>query len=336
MSAVDVPANWRKLDLLKCSNPYFPRTRGEDGSVIPTFEAYGCGKCLMCISKRFALITTRARIEAGAHSNYCMLTLTYSGEALPENYSLVREDMVLFMKRLRYLICSNSGEVGVIRALYCGEYGGRTGRPHYHVLLFGAGAYSVFGDKLFGTIVDEAWGHGFVHVEEVPDTRFGYIAKYQAKLLVEGSGKERYGRVAPFLIGSRRPGIGVPGIQLIAANMYRCAPSKVEEARETGIVPHEFIVGGKRKPLGGVMTKFLRWMLGVSVETMQVWSELEQLRSTSVVRSAFDSYRLSSDFKEETQGVVLQLADMYSSYVEPYLQRKEARDKLFSSGGDPL
>lgn len=66
----------------------------------------------------------------------CMCTLTYNDENIPTDkltgvQTLRREHFTNFMKRLRYALDKP------IKYYGCGEYGSKTGRPHYHFCLFG-------------------------------------------------------------------------------------------------------------------------------------------------------------------------------------------------------
>lgn len=53
----------------------------------------------------------------------------------------------------------------------CGEYGGKTFRPHYHLILF---------DAVLPTI-QKAWEHGSIHYGAVSGASIGYTLKYMAK-----------------------------------------------------------------------------------------------------------------------------------------------------------
>ncbi len=73
------------------------------------------------------------------------MTLTYDDEHLPINDyvdsdgvihgkpTLRKRDVQLFLKRLR----KNYKYDNHIKYFCCGEYGGKTFRPHYHLIIFG-------------------------------------------------------------------------------------------------------------------------------------------------------------------------------------------------------
>lgn len=69
-------------------------------------------------------------------SNSCVITLTYDEDHLPADQALHHEDFVRFMKRLR-IRRARRGNGDQIRYFMCAEYGGKTGRGHFHAILFG-------------------------------------------------------------------------------------------------------------------------------------------------------------------------------------------------------
>lgn len=91
-----------------------------------------CGKCIECTRKRANAWAARIVAEANAHSENCCITLTYDNEHIPPGELLNRKDMTDFLKRFRARIYPQK-----IRYFYCGEYGEKKGRPHYHLIVFG-------------------------------------------------------------------------------------------------------------------------------------------------------------------------------------------------------
>jgi len=99
-----------------------------------------CGKCLACRISRRKEWSLRMLHELEEYNDAIFVTLTYSDDHLPNNFSLSKRALQLFYKRLRYSIQPNN-----IRYFACGEYGPKTGRPHYHSIIFGLSLSS--GDK---------------------------------------------------------------------------------------------------------------------------------------------------------------------------------------------
>lgn len=99
----------------------------------------------------------------------CFLTLTYDTATVPITdkgfMNLQKRDIQLFMKRLRK---SNEHK---LKYYLCGEYGGKTFRPHYHALLFNAELPTI----------QPAWPLGSIHYGSVTGASVGYTLKYMAK-----------------------------------------------------------------------------------------------------------------------------------------------------------
>lgn len=168
------------------------------------------------------------------------LTLTYSDDFLPSDWSLNHDDFQRFMKRLR-----KSLSPAKIRYMMCGEYGDRdtelyneslhnkiipheknVGRPHYHVCLFGyqfpdlipAGQNNgvIFYDS---EILTRLWGLGRVAVGHLTFESAAYTARYITKKITGDIATDHYTRtdlitgetnqlLPEYLQASRRPGIG--------------------------------------------------------------------------------------------------------------------------------
>lgn len=91
-----------------------------------------------------------------------------------------------------------------MRYFAAGEYGGKFGRPHYHVLVFGEDFLD--GRQLLGQgpyytspLVDEVWGQGFVTLAPLEPGAAFYTAGYALKNSPESGA---------FYLASRRPYIG--------------------------------------------------------------------------------------------------------------------------------
>ena len=85
-----------------------------------------CGQCRMCRTRRKQAWVGRLLLEARDHKAARFLTLTYAVEPGKLEYS----DFQKFMKRYRVIY-------GPCRFFAVGEYGSKTFRGHWHVLIFG-------------------------------------------------------------------------------------------------------------------------------------------------------------------------------------------------------
>lgn len=155
-----------------------------------------CGKCDICIAKAAREWGTRAYYESKGHEQNCFLTLTYDDRNYPKDGKLDKRELQRFTKRLRKV-------TGVpIRYLACGEYGEKTERAHYHMVVFGSdlrgGAVDV-GDWYFSPVVRDTWGLGNIHTTSLEPGACYYVAGYTQKK--GGKGHE-------FRLASRRPPLG--------------------------------------------------------------------------------------------------------------------------------
>lgn len=187
-----------RLDVMKCSSPV-KKFRIVKGTRY--WYSHRCGQCVSCrITKRMAW-TLRILLESKLYADSSFVTLTYDDEHYPSDGNLSKDDLQRFIKRLRRRLGDHK-----IRYYACGEYGEKSGRAHYHLIVFGMS--SVLSDQ----IVKDAWTQGFSSVAPISRERAAYVAKHNSKFMT----KEEIGdRVPEFSLMSRRPGIGngmVPNI----------------------------------------------------------------------------------------------------------------------------
>lgn len=161
---------------------------------------FDCGACPECLRKRSNIWALRAVYESKLHSHNCMITLTYdnfkssdgsSREEFPPDPSLhvCKRHIQLFIKRLRKWYSKISDEK--IKYIACAEYGSRTHRAHYHLLLFGID----FPDKHYykkskrnniiymSKTLTDLWGFGICTIDSI-NVHSGvarYCTKYCAK-----------------------------------------------------------------------------------------------------------------------------------------------------------
>jgi len=140
-----------------------------------------CGKCAACISNKRNDWATRLRLEAKYQNSAYFITLTYSndnipigqipnqdGELLYQLPTLVKKDIQDFMKRVR------KGLKEKVKYFVVGEYGSKTWRPHYHLLLFGI---EKTGIRLKKYIL-EKWDKGLIDIGVVTPASIRYCTNY--------------------------------------------------------------------------------------------------------------------------------------------------------------
>jgi hypothetical protein len=140
------------------------------------------------------------------------LTLTYSDACLPRTSTpygaptLRKRDAQLFLKRLR----KYTGEK--LRFFCSGEYGSLSGRPHMHFILFGKlDVVPNGGNSYRSAAIEKCWKYGLYDLQVAEPGSIAYTAGYVEKKQLDPN----YGSypVKPFLLMSRRPGIGARAIK---------------------------------------------------------------------------------------------------------------------------
>lgn len=225
---------------------------------------FPCGQCLACRINRRRVWTLRLMLENYYHDKAAFVTLTYNDDDLPYTVdglpSLCKQDLQLWLKRLRKRFGGYQ-----IRYYAAGEYGTRTHRPHYHVILYGIGPeqldpqFALYGGKSGGikglekrvTPLSLTWPYGIVHVGEVTRESIQYVAGYVTKKFT----KKGDGYAPEFSVMSRRPGIGSRAVADVAAVLqhYNIAEKTQRELR----------IDGKKWPLGRYLQAKLAETLGV-------------------------------------------------------------------------
>jgi hypothetical protein len=105
------------------------------GEVFPMFIQVPCGKCVLCRDKKAREWSFRATCEnVFSESIPLFLTLTYNNENLPK-YGVFKEEVQLFLKRLRISLDRLYYKHN-LRYFACAEYGSKSKRPHYHMLIW--------------------------------------------------------------------------------------------------------------------------------------------------------------------------------------------------------
>lgn len=172
-----------------------------------------CGKCAGCKLEHSRQWAVRCMHEKRLHNDSAFLTLTYSDEHLPRGNTLVLSDLQNFMKRYREHFRSNYGKTN-IRFFACGEYGSRTSRPHYHVLMLdtclpdnrlikSGPQYNLYDSALLSRM----WTKGHHAIGDVTFESAAYVARYCMKKNQNGKTVDD-GRLPEFITMSRNPGLG--------------------------------------------------------------------------------------------------------------------------------
>lgn len=209
----------------------FARPPGHSGASF----SLPCGHCDQCLGRRSADWGTRLMHEARLHADCHFVTFTYTDEALAKfGWSLVEKHMQDMWKRLRKAVAPAK-----LRYCYCGEYGDRFGRPHFHAIIFGLALSDLEihgkndrGEFLYtSAFLTGVWGHGMVVIGEVTRESCQYVASYALKNGYEDSKNRGWPivdavtgevtcRRSPFVRFSSHPGIGAGFYERFASDIF--------------------------------------------------------------------------------------------------------------------
>lgn len=219
-----------------CADPFF-----KDGSAFP------CGRCEPCLINRKRLWTARLMLEAATSPASFFVTLTYSEENLPGDRSVQKEDVQLYLKRLRFSIAPRKA-----RYFFVGEYGTKGYRPHYHAMLFG---------DMTEDEIRSSWDKGHVDVRGCGIESAAYVVSYVTKGMAKHD-IDRMGLKPEFALMSRKPGLGSLAMEEILKWLWSNEGSK--EISRTGDVPATVRIAGSTFSLGRYLRSRLRDLYGFS------------------------------------------------------------------------
>ena len=193
-----------------------------------TPEPVPCGKCYACLANNRAQWIFRLLAEYHAHPLSLFVTLTYDNEHLPFRVSQVIEDtgeeiinfisddnrfgslscfspisavpsvnkrdIQLFIKRLRKSLREEK-----CRYFCTAEYGGKTQRPHYHIIFF----FGSTDRRRYYDAIQECWPYGNVKFGDAEPASVAYTTKYCLKETKPPQGAEK-----GFRLMSTKPALG--------------------------------------------------------------------------------------------------------------------------------
>lgn len=271
-------------------------------------QPIGCGRCLACRLQYSSEWSLRLRLESSLYENNLFVTLTYDDDHLPEAVivdqctgelylsELQKLDVSRFMKRLRTLLKERYNFDGV-RFFASGEYGDRTSRPHYHLILMNLPtailrelrflSKTPRGDFLYTSpFFDDIWKKGFVTIGRCTSESIGYVSRYALKKV---SAFERTSDREPvFALMSRRPGIGAPYFEKHRETIEHTGKVVVTDNGKSSIVsaPSYFLYLSKNLPVRAHrLPETLHYdtsVLSAQREAEKVASDLKEARAAAL------------------------------------------------------
>lgn len=203
------------------------------------FRDVPCGKCAACMQRKRSEWSVRLQNELQYASSAAFITLTYSDEYFQEQHplgsfigdlyahlfpedgkemlqikefddylkdrtSVKKKELQDFMKRFRFHDKSPN-----IRFYGVGEYGEKSLRPHYHILLFNFNRQSLEQTLL------KSWTFGLFDIGDVTEASIHYVSGY---VMTKQFSPNDDWCERSFALMSRRPGIGYAHLEKIAEN----------------------------------------------------------------------------------------------------------------------
>lgn len=239
-------------------------------------------------------------LEAVQHAENAFVTLTYSDDQLPIDLSVSPREISLFSKRLR------KARGRQTRYFAVGEYGDTTGRPHYHLALFGQPqclrGRTDLRKQTCCPVCDEihkAWGKGAIEIAPLDQGSARYVARYTTKKWTRGDAPGLEGRLPEFARMSLRPAIGLSALDEIA--------SVILEQEENGAkyidVPLTLAFGNQQFPLGRYLRRQLRARIGRPLDTPEaviqaIEKPLQDMRAAAVATTG----KLKEKILEASEG----------------------------------
>lgn len=217
---------------------------------------YPCGQCVPCRINRKRLWTHRILLETKCHPYSAFVTLTYDDENLPHGGTLDPDHARDWLKRFRKAV-----EPQRVRYYLVGEYGEKSGRPHYHAAIFGyAGCYHGRTRRLESCcptceVVRKSWGMGRVDVGIVESASAQYLAGYTVKKMTRHDDPRLEGKHPEFARMSLKPGIGLGMMDELASTCIQYNLVRVD-------VPYSVRHGPVEMPLGRYLRQQLRLRVG--------------------------------------------------------------------------
>ena len=158
--------------MAQCLTPFYKRD-GKKG----VWLALPCSQCYTCKMRKVNGWAFRLDQEFKLAQSAHFLTLTYDTEFIPINehleLTLQKSDLQKLFKRIR-----KENPESQLKYFACGEYGTKTGRPHYHAIVFNE---TVQAFEKAWTDVHTGKPRGAIHRGDVEPASIYYTLKYMLK-----------------------------------------------------------------------------------------------------------------------------------------------------------
>lgn len=141
-----------------------------------------CGDCFGCRANKAKEWTIRNVFESQKYENNIFLTLTYDDKYCPT--FLVKSHLSNFIKLLRTHLIRYKNYKDKIKYFGCGEYGGKFGRPHYHLIIYNLALddlVKVSDNNYVSPLISSCWIYGLHSVGFINEKSISYVSGYTQK-----------------------------------------------------------------------------------------------------------------------------------------------------------
>ena len=182
------------------------------------YQIIPCRNCIGCRLEYSREWANRGYLESLKSEHNYFVTLTYSDDNLKFydelttsdgityadydnswNGTLVPEELTNFIKRFRKELTKKG--IAEWKYMACGEYGGKTQRPHYHMILFNCPLpiESFYNPKIINKevyfqnkIIEKEWTLGISNITEASWETIAYVARYITKKVNGKTSEDHY------------------------------------------------------------------------------------------------------------------------------------------------
>lgn len=241
-------------------------------------------------------------LEAALHEHNSFVTLTYDDEHVPQNLSVDKSEIQLFLKRVR--------KAGFkVRYYAVGEYGDVSERPHYHLALFGFQScdFGITRKRTAGCCpqcdrIRDIWGKGQVMLAPLEPQSAAYVCGYVVKKMTKEDDIRLNGRAPEFGMMSLRPGLGLGMIPDVASTLLEHNLDTLPD------VPFALQHGTKKWPLGRYLRQNLRKQIGRDKNAPQATLDKLQAELCVMRDTAWrNKEKLSKVYMDQTEGRRIQI-----------------------------
>ena len=276
-----------------------------------------CGKCDNCIIIKKAQKVSRIQFEAEHYEGQnTFVSLTLDDFNITSDHSICRKTFTETLDNMRRQIKYHNIDYK-LQYFGVGEYGEKTERPHFHIIMFGR--YPMEAKEL----IERVWKKGFIDVKPLDSGLSRYIAGYVTKKMTNIKNKDVQkwlnGRQPEFISQSTKPFMGKRQIDHMATE-YIKDPNCTVGNDIPGFASQ---IKGKisYKNLDPFIRQYARKQFGIKDE---------QVKANQIEHRLKENFTMERIFRENSmRGISIQdlKLEMYKEHRKEFEIKREHYDK---------